>query len=61
MKSTKTEKIDRKDLPEPPTWLTQARERVQKSPLAQMTDEEVGRYCEELAEKAAKKRATKVG
>ena len=61
MKPAKIEKINRKGLHESPAWLTQARKRAQKSPLAQMTDEEVGRYCEELAEKAAKKRATKVG
>ena len=57
MKPTKTGKISRKDLREPPAWLKQARERAQKSPLAQMTDEEVGQYCEELAERTAKKRA----
>ncbi len=56
MKPAKTEKISGKDLREPPAWLKEARKRFQNSPLGRMSEKEIGQYCEELAERAAKKR-----
>lgn len=56
MKPAKFKKISRKDLPELPEWWKQALEDAKNSPLKNMTDEEIGQLCEELAERAAKKR-----
>mgnify|MGYP006971818132 CR=1 FL=1 len=49
-------KISHKDLPPLPDWWRDALERVKDSPLAQMTEEEIGQLCEDLAERSAQRR-----
>jgi len=56
MKPAKFKKIRKEDLPEDPQWLKATAERVKKSPLAEMTEEEIGQWTEELAEEAAGER-----
>ena len=57
MKPAKFKKISKKDLPELPEWWKRNLERAKNSPLAPMSDEEIGQLCEDLAEKAAKEQA----
>ena len=40
------------DLPALPAWWEQTLQRVQRSPFATMSEEEVSRLCEQLAEEA---------
>jgi 2,4-dienoyl-CoA reductase-like NADH-dependent reductase (Old Yellow Enzyme family) len=49
-------KISRKDLPPLPDWWRDALERAKDSPLAKMTEEEIGQWTEELAERGAQRR-----
>lgn len=55
MKSTKSKKISQKNLRERPEWLKETLKRAKNSPFAQMTEEEVGQMCEELAGGVARK------
>ena len=43
-------KLWQEDLPPLPAWWEQTLQRVKGSPLAAMSEEEVGRLCEQLAE-----------
>ena len=43
------------DLPEEPAWFKAVSERAKNSPLAKMSEEEIGQWVEELAERGAKK------
>lgn len=45
-------KIRKDDLPALPTWWEQTLQRVKTSPFATMSEEEIGRLCEQLAEDA---------
>ncbi|MBI2504534.1 MAG: hypothetical protein HYW07_15035 [Candidatus Latescibacteria bacterium] len=45
-------KIRKEDLPPLPAWWEQTLQRVKDSPLAAMSEEEVGQLCEQLAEEA---------
>lgn len=56
MGPAKFKKISRKELRDPPAWLKEALEDAKNSPLKNMTAEEIGQLCEELAERAARKR-----
>ena len=56
MKTTKSKKISPQELRQPPAWLESANQAFQQGPLAHLSDEEIGQRCEEIAEKAAKKR-----
>ena len=49
-------KISKKDLRKEPEWLTDLTKRIQGTAFANMSDEEIGQYTEELAERGAKKR-----
>lgn len=59
MKPTKSKKISPKNLRERPAWLKETLKRAKNSPLAQMTEEEVGQMCEKLAGGVAKKRSAR--
>lgn len=58
-KSVKFKKIKKEDLPELPEWWKKSIEAAKRSPLGKMSEKEIGRLCEELAERAAKERRTK--
>ncbi len=49
-------KISRKDLPPLPDWWRDAIERAKDSPLARMSEKEIGQWTEELAERGARRR-----
>ena len=57
MKSTRVKKLKREDLPELPAWWKRNVERAQNSPLARMTEEDIGQLCEDLADEATRERA----
>lgn len=44
--------LQKEDLPPLPAWWEQTLQRVTNSPFATMSEEEVGRLCEQLAEEA---------
>lgn len=56
MKPSKSKKLSPQDLRKPPAWLEAANKSFQQGPLTHLSDEEIGQKCEEIAEKAAKKR-----
>ena len=55
-KSKQVKKIKQEDLRKEPAWLKGLTERAKESRLAQMTEEELGQYTEELAARGAKRR-----
>ena len=56
LKPDNTKKIKKEDLRETPEWLKRSTEAAKRSPLAKMSEEEIGQLCEELAEKGARAR-----
>ena len=58
MKRGKFKKLKKEDLPELPEWWKKIQKEVKKSPLGKMPEKEIGRLCEELAERAARERQT---
>ena len=49
-------KINRADLPPLPSWWERAIERAKGSPLAKMSEKEIGQLTEELAERGRQRR-----
>ncbi|MSS72730.1 MAG: hypothetical protein EXS64_14750 [Candidatus Latescibacteria bacterium] len=60
MKPAKFKKIKKEDLPELPEWWKKIQKEVKKSPLGKMSEKEIGKLCEELAERGARKRRASV-
>lgn len=47
------ERIRKEDLPPSPEWLLRSLEAAQRSPLAGLSEEEIGQLCVQLSEEAA--------
>ncbi|MEW6756323.1 MAG: hypothetical protein AB1505_35930 [Candidatus Latescibacterota bacterium] len=56
MRPSRPKKISPEELRQPPAWLESANRSFQQGPLGHLSDEEIGQKCEEIAEKAAKRR-----
>ncbi len=54
---TRFEKIRKEDLPPRPEWLQRSLEAAQRSPLADLSEEEIGQLCIQLSEEAAREEA----
>jgi len=59
MKPANSRKIKKGDLRKKPAWLKRSLSAAKRSPLARLSEEEVGQLCEEIAEEAARKRPFK--
>ena len=59
MKSIPFKKVKKKDLRKKPAWLKRSLEAAKHSPLARLSEEEIGQLCEEIAEESARKRPSK--
>ena len=59
MKQAEFKKIRKEDLAKLPAWLKRSLKAAKRSPLATMSEEEIGQLCEEIAQEATRKRQTK--
>jgi hypothetical protein len=59
MKSANSKRIKKGDLRKKPAWLKRSLSAAKRSPLARLSEEEIGQLCEEIAEEAVRKRPSK--